>query len=93
MKPGRVLWENQHAEDRDNLRDFVQRWRKAGPALEAQRYTELQELDDDTARRITLDLFKLWRPGTMDRMGGGLVEAQKVFVKLARREAAEKSRR
>jgi CRISPR-associated endonuclease/helicase Cas3 len=80
------------AEDRESLREFVRRWAEAGPALEEQRYAELQALDDETARRITLDLFKLWRPRAVDEMGGGLVKAQKVFFKLARREAAEKSR-
>ena len=80
------------AEDRDSLREFVQRWAKAGPALEEQRYAELQELDDDTARRITLDLFKLWRPRTIDQMGGGLVEAQKVFIKLGSASASREVR-
>jgi hypothetical protein len=50
-------------------------------------------VDEERAREITLDLFKLWRPRAVDSMGGGLVEAQKVFIKLARREAAQKSRR
>ncbi|MBI4516189.1 MAG: hypothetical protein HY699_10295 [Deltaproteobacteria bacterium] len=61
--------------------------------LEEERYAALQDLDDETARRITLDLFKLWRPREVDDFGAGLVEQQKVFAKLRQREAAEKLKR
>jgi CRISPR-associated endonuclease/helicase Cas3 len=81
-----------YAAEREGLREFVRRWAEAGPVLEEQRYAELQELDDERARQITLDLFKLWRPRTMDEMGGELVEAQQVFIKAARQEAARKLR-
>jgi hypothetical protein len=81
------------ASNRESLRDFVRRWAELGPLLEEERYAALQDLDDETARQITLDLFKLWRPGTVDTMGGGLVAAQKVFIELARREAGEQARR
>lgn len=74
-------------EARAGLREFIERWAKAGPALEEQRYRELQELDDDTARRMTLDLFKLWRPSEFDDLGAGMVEQQRLFAKLREREA------
>jgi hypothetical protein len=73
--------------DRGGLQDFVERWTRAGPALEEQRYRALQGLDDEAARRMTLDLFALWRPSGSDEMGAGLVEAQQAFGKLARLEA------
>jgi hypothetical protein len=82
-----------YGRNREDLRDFVRRWAALGPLLEEERYAALQGLDDERARQITLDLFKLWRPRTLDTMGGGLVEAQKVFIQLARREAGEQSRR
>lgn len=41
---------------------------------------------------MTLDLFRMWRPGEFDEMGGGLVEAQKLFVKLARLEGERRSK-
>ena len=82
--------EAEYERERAGLKQFVERWRHAGPALEEQRYRELQELDDETARRMMLDKFKLWRPREVDDMGGGLVEAQKVFIKLARLEAEGK---
>ncbi len=72
-----------------DAKEFVERWRHAGPALEEQRCRELQELDDEAARRMTLDLFDLWRPSEFDDLGAGLVEQQKVFAKLRQREAAK----
>jgi CRISPR-associated endonuclease/helicase Cas3 len=83
----------EYGRNREDLRDFVRRWTALGPLLEEERYAALQELGDERARQITLDLFKLWRPRTVDTMGGGLAEAQKVFIQLARREAGEQSRR
>ena len=79
-----------YARDQDGLRELVHRWAGAGPALEEQRYRQLQELDDETARRMTLDLFELWRPSDSDEMGGGLVEAARIFIELARSEAEGK---
>lgn len=73
--------------DPEGLQEFVHRWEKAGPALEQLRIRQLGELDNETARRMTLDLFELWRPSDSDEMGGGLVEAARVFIELARSEA------
>jgi hypothetical protein len=82
-----------YAANRDGLREFVQRWAKAGPALEEQRCRDLRELDDEAARRMTLDLFELWRPSEFDEMGVGQVQAQRIFVKLARSEAQRQPER
>ncbi len=70
----------------DDAREFVERWARAGPALEARKSLELRMLDDETARQMTLDLFALWCPSEIEEMGEGLVEAQKVFIELARAE-------
>jgi hypothetical protein len=64
---------------RRDLRRFVDRWRQAGPALEAQRLDELSQLSDEQARRVTLDLFGLWRKTEHDDFGAGLVEQQRLF--------------
>lgn len=78
-----------HATERDRLRAFVDRWATAGPALEGQRSSELAQLDDETARQMTLDLFQFWQPSELDEMGEGLVAAQEAFGKLARLEAEQ----
>ena len=60
-------------------RELIERWKAAGPALEAQRWAELFRLTDEDARRATLDLFALWRPSALDDFGAELVEQQRVF--------------
>ena len=75
-----------YARDIAAARAFVQRWAEAGPALEEQRCRELQQLDDETASRMTLDLFRLWRPREHDSFGAGLIEQQRLFAKLRRFE-------
>jgi urocanate hydratase len=64
------------------VRAFVDRWAKAGAALEEQRRIELQELDDQSARSMTRDLFRTWQLLDRDDMGRGLVEQQKLFRAL-----------
>lgn len=77
----------------DDAPEFIERWTRAGPALEARKSLQLQLLDDETARQMTLDLFALWRPSEIEEMGEGLVEAQKVFIELARSEQERKPER
>ena len=64
------------------MRGFVRRWVRAGAALEEQRCRDLQALDDDTARRMTDDLFRLWVPSETRNQTSGLVEQQQIFRKL-----------
>ncbi|MGD0949644.1 MAG: hypothetical protein ABSA52_19725 [Candidatus Binatia bacterium] len=74
-----------------DAREFIERWAKAGPALEGQRYRELQELDDERARRMTLDLFKRWRPEPWMRRAEDWWRRRKSFSSL-RAEKARRSR-
>lgn len=78
--------EEADANDITAARALVERWAAAGPALEEERCRALQGLDDDTARRMTLDLFRLWRPREADDLAAGLVEQQRLFGKLRPRE-------
>ena len=82
-----------HTAALEDAREFVERWARAGPALEARKALQLQRLDDRTARQMTLDLFELWRPSEIEEMGDGLVQAQKVFIGLARAERSRKQDR
>ena len=68
-------------------RELVEKWAAAGPALEELRFRQLQELDDETARKMMLDLFAMWRPSHFDDLGSGLVEQQRIFAKLRERES------
>jgi hypothetical protein len=70
---------------RRELKDYVERWRLAAPALDDQHASELGRLDDETARAMTLDLLSLWRPQEHDDFGAELVEQQRVFQSWQRR--------
>ena len=72
---------------KQDLKRFVDRWRVAGPALEAHRLQELSRLNDEQARCATLDLFNLWRPAAYDEFGAELVEQQRVFRLWQKRPA------
>ena len=62
-----------------DIGEFVGRWRRASAPLEDQRMEELSRLSDEQARRMTVDLFGLWRPTEYDDFGAELVEQQRVF--------------
>lgn len=72
------------------LREFVNRWKIAGPELERIRLAKLESLSDEDARRMFLDLLSHWKPSTRDRQGEELVAQQRVFAKLI---ALERARR
>jgi hypothetical protein len=74
----------------DSAREFVKKWAAAGPVLEELKLLRLQELDDETARKMMLDLFDMWRPGHIDDLGAGLVEQQRIFAKLRERDRSRK---
>ena len=71
----------------DAAREYAKRWAETGPALEELRFRQLQELDDETARKMMSDLFDMWRPGASDDQGAGMVEQQRIFSKLRLRES------
>jgi len=71
------------------LKQYVERWRLAAPALEDQHISELGRLDDETARVMTLDLLSLWRPMEHDDFGAELVEQQRVFRLRHRRQRSD----
>lgn len=73
------------------LREFVQRWKVAGPELKRMRLAKLASMTDEDARRIFLDLLTHWKPSTRDRLGEELVAQQRVFAKLAALERASLS--
>jgi hypothetical protein len=70
------------------LREFVDRWKVAGPELERIRLEKLETLSDEDARRMFLDLLSHWKPSTRDRQGEELVAQQRVFAKLVALERA-----
>ena len=68
----------------DNLNKWVQAWKRAGPALRQVKRNELRSIDTSEAIAQLADHFeyalRMARPTTTS----GLVEQQRVFMKLRR---------
>lgn len=69
----------------DGAREFVRRWRVAGPALDAVKCADLRAMDDGEGRRqsvLVMDLAGRWleqNPGVT--RPSGMVEQQRVFAR------------
>ncbi|MDA8108669.1 MAG: hypothetical protein M0015_08565 [Betaproteobacteria bacterium] len=68
------------------VRRWVETWRRAGEALDAQRRREIESLTDHDARRAVAELFALPAPADLPpRDDSGLVLQQRLFSRLRRR--------
>jgi len=68
----------------DEAHEFVQRWQKAGPALEKICREELRNYRYEDHIAEIASLFVLGAQGTSTRMTSGLVEQQRLFQKARR---------
>lgn len=66
---------------REEAREYVARWRKAGPELEKVRREELRALTDDVGRQLFCSLLELASLHCQNRPTSGLVEQQRLFQK------------
>lgn len=69
-------------EERQELKEYVARWKRVGPLLEEQREEDVRR--SDTARDIAV-FGRLWRQAVRDwppQTTSGLVEQQRLFMKL-----------
>lgn len=72
--------------DKERMHEFVERWKKAGPELEAIRRKELSEFDYAANWESIDDLLAIGDKFGLPRKTSGLVEMQKWFMKLARQQ-------
>lgn len=68
----------------EEAREFVERWRKAGPELEEVRREELRGLTDVDARRLFNAVLEFANALRHHRPTSGLVEQQRLFQKARR---------
>ena len=66
---------------RDEAREYVERWRKAGPELEKIRREELRTIGPAESRRLFNSLLELGCLHRQIRTTSGLVEQQRLFQK------------
>jgi hypothetical protein len=72
------------AQERAQIERWVATWREAGPALEAQRRAEVEELETSRALAALADAFEHARRQAVDSDTSGLVEQQRLFRQLLR---------
>ena len=75
--------------DKTSLAYFARNWRITGPRLEEIRLREVAALEPQKARRQTLSLLALWKPG-FNRPLSGLVQQQIAFRQLERFRKAQR---
>ncbi len=68
----------------DEAREYVTRWKQAGPALEKVRRDELRNLRDEDVRKQIHDLLDIAGKFPQHRPTSGLVEQQRIFQKARR---------
>ena len=66
---------------RDEAREFVRRWQKAGPELERIRREELRALSEADGRELFCSVLELADLDLQNRPMSGLVEQQRIFQK------------
>jgi len=66
--------------DGTGLPEWVDTWRNTGRLLDAERAARLAAMTEDEARRMSLALLDLWRPGARDEEGAELVAHQRLFA-------------
>jgi hypothetical protein len=65
----------------EEAREYVNRWKQAGPALEKVRREELRNLCDDDVRAQVRALWDIGRQILILRHTTGLIEQQRIFQK------------
>ena len=72
--------------EKEAIREFVERWKRVGPELEAIRRKELAEFDHAANWEAIDGLLEAGLRFASPRKTSGLVEMQKWFMKLAERQ-------
>lgn len=68
----------------DEAREYVERWKKAGPALEKIRREELRNLSHEACQRQVQSLLSIGIANQQPRRTSGLIEQQRIFQKARR---------
>ena len=68
----------------EEAREFVERWKKAGPALEQVRREELRNLTHEQCQKRIHALFEMGSQHRQNRSKSGLIEQQRIFQKARR---------
>jgi len=71
-------------DEKQQLKQWVETWKRAGPELERFRYQELRSQTHEHSLAIVQDVLELGYQFARPRQTSGLVEQQRLFRKLRR---------
>jgi hypothetical protein len=69
------------AEEREQMRRWLEQWRVTGAILDAERWERVRRLTDDDAARDALRLWDMWQPDMPADRGEALLIHQRVFAR------------
>jgi hypothetical protein len=72
------------ADEKAQMRQWLENWRIAGPLLEEERWERLRTMTDDEAQQATRRVLELWQPDWPGDNGEGLLLHQRVFARARR---------
>ena len=75
------------AREKAEMREFVERWKIAGALLDADRWQRLRGATEAELNRKAWDVLGLWQAGLTGDDGEAIRIQQRVFARLAAREA------
>jgi hypothetical protein len=76
------------ADEKAEMRRWVESWKVVGPLLEADRWARLLACSDAELRRQSKDLLSLWRPGIAGDDGEAILLQQRTFARSGVRKLA-----
>ena len=75
------------AKQKAEMREFVERWKRAGAVLEADRWQRLREATELELNARAWDVLGLWQADLTGDDGEAIRIQQRLFAHLAAREA------
>ncbi len=69
-------------DEREQVHEYIQRWKKLGPLLEEIKWRELREFDYDANWQIIDDLLEAGLQHAQERTTSGLLEQQRRFMRI-----------
>lgn len=68
-------------EERQQMKRWLDNWKRVGPILEAERWERVASLTDEETQIATQQLLELWQPHWPTDDGEGLLLQQRVFAR------------
>lgn len=75
------------AETRAATKQWLGRWKRVGPLLDAERWSRLEAMTAEQRADMTLDLLSLWQPDRPGDDAEALIRVQRAFALWRKKHA------